>query len=201
MADKVSNEALLNAGINALAATGRKMVRVPTGSRAMIYRLETGETVRVRTCNDHILVVLASSPDDGAALNIEGSDYLLIAMPEIARTEGRVISYFIPTRIAVEAVRHARAAWVNSGPATKGNNRTWNIWFDDDSGPTSGFASKWSQYRLPTTSTTVEVEAVATKEAKHETKTLGEVIAEARQAIAKAAGVSIDSVKISVSLD
>ena len=95
----------------------------------MQYALPNGETVRVRTCNDHVLVALAASARKGAALNIEGTDHLLVVMPEIPRTGGSVIAYLVPTEIAVEAVRTTHADWLASNPNTKGKNRTWNIWF------------------------------------------------------------------------
>lgn len=40
--------------------------------------------------NDHILIVLADRPGGDAKLNVEGTDLLLIIMPEIERTPGSV---------------------------------------------------------------------------------------------------------------
>jgi len=201
MSFKVSNIALLDAGISAMQEVGKSMERLPTSSRAMKYQLATGETVRVRTCNDHVLVVLASSAEEGAALNIEGTDYLLIVMPETPRVEGPVIIYLVPTSIAENAVRKAHADWLNTNPSTKGNNRTWNIWFGD--GPTaySGFAQKWAQYRLQTKTSTVVAEPPRSSGSSKENRPLGIVIADAKRAIAEAAGVPIEAVKISVALD
>ncbi len=59
----------------------------------MIYSLPDRQTVRIRTCNDHILIVVADSPSADARLNIRGTDWLLIVMPEIERTPGKVIAY------------------------------------------------------------------------------------------------------------
>jgi hypothetical protein len=201
MANKVSNQALLEAGLAAMHAIGQPMQKMQTNSRAMKYHLSNGETVRARTCNDHVLVVLADSTDESAALNIEGTDHLLIVMPEVPRTEGSVIVYFVPTIVAVKAVRMAHADWLASKPSTKGNNRTWNIWFDDAPAKSGGFARIWSQYRLPTKVLTATAEPTNSSVPSLNTRPLGAVIAEARKAIAEAAGVAIDAVKITVALD
>ncbi|MDX2218298.1 MAG: hypothetical protein SF172_04680 [Burkholderiales bacterium] len=198
--NKVSNETLLNAGLDLMAQAGNSLVKVPTSSRAMIYRLQDGSTVRVRTCNDHVLVVLADAAEAGARLNIEGTDHLLVVMPEIPRTKGNVHAYFLPTAVAVSAVRESHAAWLASNPATKGNNRTWNIWFDDYGALWGDFATKWAKYRLKGNSATAE-KAGSVSERTAGVKTLGEVIAEARRIIAEAAGVPIDAVKVSIALD
>lgn len=201
MADKVSNQALLEAGIAAMKSVGKQMEKIPTSSRAMKYQLGNGETVRVRTCNDHVLVVLADSTEETATLNIEGTDYLLIVMPEMPRVAGPVIAYFVPTSIAVSAVRQAHTDWLNSKPSTKGNNRTWNIWFDDGPPGCSGFAARWAKYRLPQTASPFSAGYAENNTPARTTRPLGVVIAEARKAIAEAAGVGIEAVKISVELD
>jgi hypothetical protein len=90
MSARVSNESLLEAGLTLMREAGRPLERLPTNSRAMKFSLSSGETVRVRTCNDHVLVVLADRAEKGARLNIEGTDYLLIVMPEVPRTIGAV---------------------------------------------------------------------------------------------------------------
>ncbi len=210
MRDKVPNQALLDAGISLLQAEGQHLRKIPTQTRAMIYELAGGEKVRVRTCNDHILVVLADGPELDAKLNIEGTDYLLIVMPETPRAPGPVVGYLVPTTVAVEAVRRAHSEWLASSPATKGNNRTWNLWFDDGQSPAGGFARKWREYRLAGSASTVplttapELAAKRTQAASASTtrspRPLGDVIAEARRQIAEAAGVPIDAVKISVNL-
>jgi hypothetical protein len=201
MVNKVSNQTLLAAGLTAMRSAGRSVEKMQTNSRAMKYQLDNGETVRVRTCNDHVLVVLADSTETNATLNIEGTDHLLIVMPEVPRTDGSVIAYFVPTAVAVIAVRQAHADWLESKPSTKGNNRTWTIWFDDGPATSSGFAQKWSQYRLPTNVSTSAVDHSHGNVLANEVRPLGTVIAEARKAIAEAAGVAVEAVKISVALD
>jgi hypothetical protein len=201
MANKVSNQALLNAGLAAMRSVGRSVQKMQTNSRAMKYQLDNGETLRVRTCNDHVLVVLADSAEEGASLNIEGTDHLLIVMPEVPRTDGSVITYFVPSAVAVKAVREAHTDWLKSNPSTKGNNRTWTIWFDEGPASHSGFAQKWSQYRLPTNVSTLSISTSDKEVPAHGVRPLGTVIAEARKAIAEAAGVTVDAVKISVNLD
>jgi hypothetical protein len=197
MKPHVSNQVLVDAGLTLMKSGGRPLTRVDTGSRAMVFSLESGETIRIRTCNDHILVVLADSPRPDAGLNIEGTDYLLIIMPRVPRTEGPVDAYLVPTRIAAEAARRTHSEWLASKPATHGHNRTWNLWFDDTP-KAGGFAKSWAKYRLPGEASTL---GERDKLAQPGNRSLGEVIAAARQEIASAAGVSIEAVKIRVALE
>lgn len=197
--DRVPNQTLVDAAVEMMSFADKPMRKLATGTRAMKYALGDGKTVRVRTCNDHVLVVLASSAEESASLNIEGTDFLLIVMPETPRQAGPVIAYFLPTNVAVEDVRRAHAAWLTSGPATKGNNRTWNIWFDDGPPGCSGFASRWGNYRLPNQSRN-DFAAKSPIGARRD-GLLGTVIAKARSDIANAAGVPLDAVKITVVLD
>ena len=190
---RIPNEMLLEVGLTLMKRAGQPLERLKTNTRSMQYALLNGETVRVRTCNDHVLVALAATARKGSALNIEGTDHLLIVMPEIPRTAGSVVAYLVPTQVAVEAVRTTHADWLASNPNTKGKNRTWNIWFDEAS-KAGSFAEKWSKYRLPGTASTFK----ATPSPTGANGTLGDVIAAAKQQIAVAAGVPIDAVKITV---
>jgi hypothetical protein len=197
--DKVPNEILANAAIDLMEATGRPMRKLATGTRAMKYALDDGQTVRIRTCNDHVLVVLASSAEESASLNIEGTDFLLVVMPKTARQAGPVVAYLLPVAVAVEDVRRAHAAWLRSGPATKGGNRTWNIWFGDGHPSCSGFSTRWARYKLSSPSITSHPPK-ANPTQRIEEGSLGAVIAKARRDIAIAAGVTVEAVKISVEL-
>src|SRR5262245_66682191 len=88
----VPNEALVKAGLELMQQAGKPMERLRAKGRAMIYRTPGGETVRVRSCNDHVLIAVADQPDpDKARLNVEGTDYVLIAMPE-RRSEERSVA-------------------------------------------------------------------------------------------------------------
>jgi len=199
MGPKVPNHLLLEAGLTLLNGLGKTATKISTGSRSMRYRLDDGSTVRVRTCNDHVLVALAGSAQEGAKLNIEGTDYLLIVMPEQARTHGNVIAYFLPTDVAVAAVRKSHKEWLASRPKTSGDNRTWNVWFDDFGTAWSGFEKKWARYRLQG-----ELKAMSEQhqpEKSGASVPLGDVISAARKQIALAAGVPIDAVKITVTLE
>jgi len=198
--DRVSNESLLEAGLSLMAQARQPLEKVSTGTRAMMFKKKNGETVRVRTCNDHVLVVVADSPKPTAKLNIEGTDSLLIVMPESPRVSGPVIAYLVPTAIAVKDVRKAHAEWLASSPKTKGGNRTWNIWFGE-SDKSGGFARHWASYRLAGYASTLQNAAAA--KPPHVTSPsgkLGAVIADAKRSIAEAAGVPIEAVKISVEL-
>src|SRR5271166_6556214 len=121
---RIDNNALLEAGLELMKRNGKSLSKQPSFGRKMLYSLPNGETVRVRTCNDHILIVVADSPALDAKLNIEETDWLLIVMPEIERTPGKVIAYLVPTAVAVEASRQTHSEWLATNPNTKGNNTT-----------------------------------------------------------------------------
>lgn len=203
--DRISNNELLKAGLELMRVNGTPLTKCPTRGRSMIYTMPNSDLVRVRTSNDHILVVVADKPSGDAGLNIEGTDWLLIVMPEVERTAGQVIAYLIPTRTAVDAVRRSHEAWLSANPNTKGRNTTWNLWFDDSySGTASrdkkyGYARKWAKYRLEG-----DISAGNTTSAYEETGMPGSIKAEvdsARQRIARAASVPLDAVKISISFE
>jgi hypothetical protein len=196
---KVPNEQLLEAGLRLMAQNSNPFERAEAKGRAMLYRTSEGETVRVRTCNDHVLVVVAESAEPGAKLNIEGTDKVLIVMPEIPRSPGPVVAYFLPTAVVVEAVQSTHKEWLASNPSTKGENRTWNIWFDDD-GPTkaNGFAKKWSKYRVQGSATARPPNKNQIEDTSNSPPTLGEVIADAKRRIAAVAGIPETAVRITL---
>lgn len=197
---RVGNEALLKAGLELMRQAGKSLSRRPSKGRAMIYDLPNGETVRARTCNDHILISVAESPDNGARLNIEGTDWLLLIMPEIERTLGRVIAYLLPTEEVVEEVRRTHRDWLDSKPNTKGKNTTRNLWFRPD-GPdkASGYAEKWSKYQLHgEASTEQEAEAASLPEESAQTGSLKEEVEVSCLRVARVAGVPVEAVKITI---
>jgi hypothetical protein len=200
---RVSNDALLAAGLDLMRQNGQPLTKVESFGRAMMYQLPDGKSVRVRTCNDHILIVLASKASKNAKLNIEGTDFLLIVMPEIERTPGKVIAYLVPTKVAVEASRSSHQTWLDKGPNTKGDNKTWNLWFRTDGPKDRTYSTKWAEYRLKGEAYTHTLNAGNTVEAVAVTAggSDGSVKAEvemARLRISKAAGVAPDAVKITI---
>jgi hypothetical protein len=193
---RIDNEALLTIGLEMMLQNGKPLTKLQSSGRSMLYALPNGKTVRVRTCNDHILIVLADRPDANAKLNIEGTDWLLIVMPEIERTPGRVIAYLVPAAVAVEAARRTHQEWLNSKPQTNGGNTTWNLWFDKN-GPAKAndFGLKWRTYRLQGEGEAMQ--PVSPGEASGHGNIKSEVEV-ARQRISRAAGVSPAAVRITI---
>jgi hypothetical protein len=184
-----------------MAANGKPLTKMPSKGTAKLYRLADGDTVRARTCNDHILIAVADEPSPGARLNIEGTDWIMLVMPEIPRTPGAVLTYLLPTKVVVDEVRRTHAEWLASRPNTKGENTTWNLWFRDD-GPekASGYARKWDRYRLPGkahTNSSAEVRASG----EDSPSVLREEISGARERIARLAGVPLHAVRVSIDFD
>ncbi|MBK7362135.1 MAG: hypothetical protein IPJ01_07525 [Micavibrio sp.] len=198
MTEKVPNSQLLDAGLDLLKQSGKQFAKMANKGRAMLYELDNGETVRVRTCNDHVLIAVADSPEKDANLNIEGTDWLMVVMPETPRTPGDVIAYMIPTNIAVREVRETHQRWLATNPRTKGENTTWNLWFNNDEGleKAAGYAKKWAQYRLQGKINT-QGTSVSPKPNGSANPVKAEVDA-ARMRIAKVAGVPIEAVRISI---
>ena len=196
---RVPKDQLVAAGLDLMKRTGQPLERVPSTGNAMIYLTAGGKTVRVRTCNDHILIVLASRDEEGARLNIEGTDLLLLVYPRIERTPGPVDAFLLPVHEVAEAARTTHRDWLATNPRTSGDNRTWNLWFDDD-GPAkaNGFATKWARYKLPGEASTMA--EVADQPQATDPPRLGDVIAEARTRIAEVAGVPPEAVRISIDL-
>ena len=201
--DRIDNSVLLEAGLELMSTNGTSLKKIPTRGRSMIYEMANGETVRVRTCNDHILVVVADSPNENAKLNIEGTDWLLIVMPEIERTAGKILAYLVPTEIVVHKVRESHRTWLNSNPNTKGKNTTWNLWFknyDSHDGRLRkhGYFKKWADYRLKGEVTSTQIENGLFDRKQCDSVTIKKEVETARLRIAHAADVSPEAVKILV---
>jgi hypothetical protein len=194
---RIDNDLLLAAGLELMKRNGKPLKKLDSPGRSMRYELPNSETVRVRTCNDHILIVIADRPTEDAKLNIEGTDWLLIVMPEIERTPGKVIGYLVPTSVAVNAVRLTHREWLATKPNTKGGNTTWNLWFSPD-GPAKAndFAAKWNKYRLQTEAEVPH--AAGSIDVSSEPGNVKAEVEVARQRISKAAGVSLSAVRISI---
>ena len=202
--DRIDNEVLLKAGLELMATNGTPLKKIPSQGRSMIYKMTHGETVRVRTCNDHILVVVADKPAENAKLNIEGTDWLLIVMPEIERTAGKIIAYLVQTDIVVHEVRESHSTWLNSNPNTKGNNTTWNLWFDRSYYGHDGrlrkhdYFEKWADYRLKGEVTSTQIENGLFNRKQGDSVTIKREIETARLRIAHAINVFPEAVKISI---
>lgn len=186
----IPNNDLLEAGLDLMDRNGHRLSKIPKTGAAKLYRLQNGETVRVRTCNDHVLLVV-KDPETNK-LNIEGTDHLLVVMPEAERTPGDVIAYLIPAATAANAARTAFEEWLKTNPNTDGNNNSPNLWFSKGGPATSNnFAEKWSEYRLSGKARVGLVQESSTDRIRQEVET-------AREKISKAAGVPIESVRISI---
>jgi hypothetical protein len=188
----VPNESLLAAALELMKQNGKPLTKTNGTGRSMLYSMPNGETVRVRTCNDHILIVLANRAEGDARLNIQGTDWLLVVMPEIPRMPGNVLAYLVPTAVAVKAARDCHQAWLATSPNTKGDNRTWNLWFSEN-GPkkANAFHEHWKKYLLTGTADVDQSPSVAVTDVKSEVES-------ARLRISKAAGVPVSAVRISI---
>ena len=147
MTTKVSRGKLIEAGLAAMRRAGKPLTKAASRGSAQIYETPNGETVRLRTCNDHKLIINADLPDPDAKLDIEATDWLLQIMPEVERAEGNIVSYLIPSSEATSVTRQQHRQWLERRPATKGNNTTWTLFFKEMPG-FENFAERWAKYRL-----------------------------------------------------
>lgn len=177
---------------------GKPLVKLPSAGRSMIYGMAGGQTVRLRTCNDHVLIIVADSPDNNARLNIEGTDWLLVVMPEVERTPGKTLSYLLPTSIVETEARKTHAEWLASNPNTRGENRTWNLWFGEEApSKAKGYAQHWAKYRLALSSTIKSGQS----DVRAPSENFRSEIERARQGIAELAGVPVEAVKITINFE
>lgn len=165
----------------------------------MIYGTPDGQTVRIRTCNDHVLIIVGDSAGVDAKLNIEGTDWLLFVMPEVERMPGRAVSYLLPTKEVETEARRRRQEWLASDPNTKGENNTWNIWFKKDApAKANDYGTTWAKYRLDARS--IAPKSPAARDVGQGLDIKAEV-EDARHRIAEAAGVPVEAVKITISFE
>lgn len=196
----LENWRLLAAGLELMRRNGKPMSKLEGYGRSMRYALASGETVRVRTCNDQVLIVLKVGDKAGEdeKLNIDDTDWLLVVMPERPRTPGKVIAYLVPTTEAHNAALSAHKKWLAGRPNTKGGNITRNLWFEEDASGTEwcDFHSKWGKYRLDGEGEASLASPVG--EGPEGGNVIRAEVEAARQRISKAAGVSLDAVKITI---
>ena len=145
MKRKPERGSLVRAAVSLMENLGTPLTKLP--GRGNLYGASTGKTVRIRTCNQHKLLVNAASPNPDAKLDIDGTDSLLVVMPEKERTEGENIFYLVPTTEAVAEMRGAARKWLASHPATNGQNMTWTLAFKKMTAH-DNYAVKWEKYRL-----------------------------------------------------
>lgn len=195
--DRVANKVLLQAGLEVMRQNGSPLTKIPSQGRSMLYKMQTGETVRVRTCNDHILIAVSDDPKEDARLNIEGTDWILLVMPEVERTQGKVIAYLLPTKVAVAEARRAHQKWLATNPNTSGNT-TWNLGFRSGvPGEENNYFEIWAKHRLQGE---ISTEDLSTSQVPKtgEPGTINFEIQAAREHIAALAGVPTEAVKISI---
>jgi hypothetical protein len=196
---KIDKEVLLNAGLELMRRTGQLLSPRPSRGPSKVYELPDGRTVRARTSNDHVLIVLAEQASLDAKLNIEGTDLLLVVMPEIERMPGNVIGYLIPTTEAVAAVRQTHREWLARKPNTESDNRTWALYFRPN-GFTGAkdFSAVWSKYRLKGDGPTDVVEVDPVRTGPTVPGNIKAEVEAARQRIARVAGVAASAVRITI---
>ena len=197
MSDRIESATLVEAGLAAMSRAGKPLTKRPSKGRAMIYALPNDETVRMRTCNDHVLIIVADRPSAEAKLNVEGTDWLLLVMPEIERTAGKTVAYLLPVAEVEGEARRTHREWLGTAPNTKGQNTTWNLWFRKDApGKANDYATKWAKYKLDSSVDVAERSAPAESGGNVKTE-----VEAARKRIAAAAGVPVEAVKITINFE
>jgi hypothetical protein len=199
----VESSALLAAALELMKQNGKPLTKRPGRGPAKLFALPGGDTVRVRTSNDHILVVTADQPSpQSAKLGIEGTAWLLLVMPVTERTPGDVVAYLVPTEKAVADTRAEQQKWLDAGANTAGDNKAWALYFGEKRPAyATDFQDAWRGYRLSgNIMIAPDGSLVQTAERGH-TPEIGSIQAEverARQRISTAAGVAPAAVRITI---
>ena len=146
---------LKKAALDLMWQNGMPLRPQPSKDRSRVYTFRAAadgsqKTVRLRTSMVPALVVNAGRPEADAPLSIEGTDYLLFAMPALVPVRAfDVAGYLIKTEDAVAAVRAGYVEWLKTHPNTSGGNTTWEIRFDQKGPDTrNDYATKWAGCRL-----------------------------------------------------
>ena len=153
--NKIDNKLLREAGVELMKKNKMPLSNITLGN-SMIGLTPCKNSVRIRTSNEHRLIITANQPDPNASLNIEGTYWLLMVMPERERTFGKVIGYLIPTAVIKEKMKISHEAWLGTKPQTSGNNHTWTLEFKKNTGKRLDrhkelgfkFFEKWKEYRF-----------------------------------------------------
>lgn len=149
---KLKSDVLRSAALQIAEQSGRPLRRDPSQARRHAYLDPTERLVLLRTSNDRVLTVRASSTIPREAdLDIDGCDILFISMPTEKRGTAEIEAYWIPSEVAASALKRAHQTWLDGNPSTMHDNKTYSIWFDEVTGESGMFREKWSAYRLPAT--------------------------------------------------
>lgn len=206
--ERIGSEVLAEAGLEAMRRHGKPLARLQSKGRSMIYALPNGETVRMRTCNDHALIVVADKPDLDAKLNVEGTDWLLLVMPEVERKMGKVDVYLLPSAEVVKEARRTHKEWLTGNPNTKGDNKAWALWFDKDAPEKANdYGSKWAKYKIKEDVSTAggvmysKFETTEGTQSSEGQSNIRDTVEKARREIAAIAGVAPEAVKITINFE
>lgn len=212
---KIPNAALIKCAAEIMSAENRSFEPISTRGRSMIYRTEDNKTVRLRTSNDHVLVIAAKPLEDKWQLNIEGTDYVLVVMPVIQRVVGEVRAFLVPTELLVRLVREEYAEMLNQVPEIGMKPNAVTVQFGSPNNDGEPFDRAWDPYLLPhTTDSHAYVDIPADKshrsrqlrqsKPKKRTKyleTVADVIMETKARISEITGSPIESVTVEVRIE
>lgn len=191
----ISNEKMRQAFAGLMARTGRPIERLARtsdrrGPTVEVYRLPSGQTLRLRTNNKPALMARAASGAADARLPFETEDFVGIAFP--AERPNLVVGYLVPTEIVVQAMHDNQREWLANGDHGH-DNETRVLRFDGDARSLgNGYANRWSEYRLG------EIELDASPPPPGRSTTLHQEIADARRKIAAACGRPESAVRIAI---
>jgi len=131
----------LSYGQNERALTNREPWGGPGGWRSMIYAIGQRH-VRMRTCNDHVTIVVADLSEAMVKAGYR-SRLLLIVMPLVERT--RQLPHLCATGRRKEREDSFGVGWQQR--LHKGVITTWNIGFREDApGKANNDAENWKGY-------------------------------------------------------
>ncbi len=141
-------------GLDVMKKCGKPLTK-QSNTKALIYELANGESVRLKTNKNRVLIAKTDGPNIDAKQNLEVTNWILLVMPEVKGALDPVAAYLLPTSIVVDAFRSSHGKWLaNPDTKTKGTNMTWVLRFDgshsgrSDKNELYGYADRWNIYRL-----------------------------------------------------
>ena len=201
-----------------MAKSERRFEPVPSSGRSMIYRTDNEMTLRLRTSNDHVLVIVANPQGDSWDLNIKGTDLVLVVMPTHPRSVGEVRGFLVPTDVLVDAVFDEYRSPLSMPPSSDATPYAVPLAFGASSDDGSSFATTWEKYLLeasvdagdfisePDKRPTARPSPRGRRKRFHQEplssdQSVADIISDAKRRIARITGVPVEAVSVEVRIE
>jgi hypothetical protein len=162
------------------------------GPAPKAYRLQSGQTVRLRTNNRQAVIAKVESGAWDAPMPFESEDFLGVAFP--GQRPNTVVGYLVPSAVAEREFKERQRGWLDEDPSHDRDNQMRELRFDGDEGVDGyGYSRRWAEYCLGEISLdALPAPAAPTPDAR------AQALAEARRNLAAVFQVPEQAVRISI---